>query len=284
MNCDNIRDQLSAFFDGELAGDSREQVFQHLQDCESCREVLESYRSLRQAVAEFGTSSPPESVWAAIRSELEEEAPSSPVDQTAVAPRTGLHPRSQRPVWAPWLAAAAAVLVLIASVSIWLKWGPNHDHALYSDVVWLVEHLESEDSESYLRDKYGGRLIDSNQTPAQVGYRPVVDRGIPEGYVVNQIQLLDMPCCRCLQTVCQRSDGSRLMILEHENRKVRFMPHPRKTTRCGLECNMDHVDDQLIVTLQTRERGITIVGLRDENELDALLNRWSLQAFKPNNS
>jgi len=46
MNCDAIREQLSAYLDGELEAEEAEQVREHLASCEACRKELASLEEL----------------------------------------------------------------------------------------------------------------------------------------------------------------------------------------------------------------------------------------------
>ena len=44
MKCDEFDLKLSAYHDGELDRDPREEVFLHLQNCESCQKRLEEFK------------------------------------------------------------------------------------------------------------------------------------------------------------------------------------------------------------------------------------------------
>ena len=70
MSCDEHREQLMAYLDGELGDAEAEEVRSHLEECETCRDDLEKFRrdlekarqSIRQAsyeaeaIGELGTS------------------------------------------------------------------------------------------------------------------------------------------------------------------------------------------------------------------------------------
>nr|BBH88750.1 hypothetical protein KTC_35010 [Thermosporothrix sp. COM3] len=43
MNCEQVRDLLSAYLDGMLAGDERSLVASHLVDCQDCHSILIDY-------------------------------------------------------------------------------------------------------------------------------------------------------------------------------------------------------------------------------------------------
>jgi len=50
MSCDAFEDLLPLYVEGELAGDERRRVDEHLAVCESCRESLAFYRELETAL------------------------------------------------------------------------------------------------------------------------------------------------------------------------------------------------------------------------------------------
>ncbi len=70
MNCIEIQELLSPYYDGELSVDARTSVAEHLQQCESCSELLVGYGRLSDSFSADSLGGPPESVWASIVSEL----------------------------------------------------------------------------------------------------------------------------------------------------------------------------------------------------------------------
>ena len=50
MNCNKIRPHLSAYADGELSGNIREQVGKHLQSCPACAGILEEYGRISRVI------------------------------------------------------------------------------------------------------------------------------------------------------------------------------------------------------------------------------------------
>jgi len=64
MECQNIKDKLGAFFDGELTGAEREQVEHHLTGCPACQEELMVLRRLNKVSCEMQVFEPDEAYWA----------------------------------------------------------------------------------------------------------------------------------------------------------------------------------------------------------------------------
>lgn len=61
MNCP-FEEDVSAFFDGELAGDDAARVHAHLASCASCRALLDDLQEIRGALAPL-QSMPSRSLW-----------------------------------------------------------------------------------------------------------------------------------------------------------------------------------------------------------------------------
>ncbi len=60
MTCEEIREDLSAYFDDELDADGRARVEEHLRECGACRKDLERLRALVELVAAVPAEEPPE--------------------------------------------------------------------------------------------------------------------------------------------------------------------------------------------------------------------------------
>ncbi|HUT52326.1 MAG TPA: zf-HC2 domain-containing protein [bacterium] len=48
--CQDLTDRLSAYLDGDLAGDDLEEIIKHLDECGCCRECLGELRQVRDAL------------------------------------------------------------------------------------------------------------------------------------------------------------------------------------------------------------------------------------------
>ncbi|MBY0588822.1 zf-HC2 domain-containing protein, partial [bacterium] len=46
MNCERVREHLSAYYDGELRDTIQQDIDSHLKQCPECRQVLSSYKRL----------------------------------------------------------------------------------------------------------------------------------------------------------------------------------------------------------------------------------------------
>lgn len=79
MNCDEVKNLMSAYFDGELSDEVREQVQQHVEGCADCRKELDGFSRLSQLASSATVSPPSAELWKRIESGLDsDDAPTTP--------------------------------------------------------------------------------------------------------------------------------------------------------------------------------------------------------------
>lgn len=70
MKCESVRQQLTAYLDGELAGDRGSAVRGHLRGCDACRDVATNESALRDGLRALAPVDPPASLWAGVQARL----------------------------------------------------------------------------------------------------------------------------------------------------------------------------------------------------------------------
>lgn len=269
MNCTETQDLLSAFYDGQLPDDVHAQVAQHVAQCDRCAEELAAFESLSRLAAEMADPDPPAAIWEQLEEGLEAPAPSP----TASAPRAG------RRSILRWLVLAATVLIAVG-----LGWWGFHDrHGDHHDMATVfhryLKRFETspDEAQQMLLSMYKGQAVAPDQAVRLVGYRPATANPLPEGYQSPTTYVLKMPCCTCLQTVCRRADGSAIAIFEHDDANAEWLEGlPMEMTGCGTQC-LCKVNNRLAARLQQGNRYITMVGVRDKEELATLVT-WLKQS------
>lgn len=120
MTCDHVREQLTAYLDGDLDPDRGTVVRGHLRTCDACRKVSEQEATLRDGLRALPTVDPPNHLWANIQAQLAE---------TEIA-------ESKRPAWkralarwTPALPRFAMVGALTAAAIAILWWRTRPDDA-----------------------------------------------------------------------------------------------------------------------------------------------------------
>ena len=69
-NCDQIRERLTAYLDGELSDDRGSVVRGHLRECEACRQIARDEATLRDGLRHLPIVDPPASLWAGVQAQL----------------------------------------------------------------------------------------------------------------------------------------------------------------------------------------------------------------------
>jgi hypothetical protein len=113
MKCDSVRKQLTAYLDGELAGDAGSAIRGHLRGCDDCRRVASDEATLRDGLRALPPLDPPARLWSAVQERLA-------AAEVADAERPGWRrvlarwaPRAPQLGMAGALVAAAIVLVVL---------------------------------------------------------------------------------------------------------------------------------------------------------------------------
>ena len=266
MKCSEVQEVLSAYFDNELNQDAHKDVELHLEECEHCSGELKGFKSLSRMASNLKTYPVPEMLWDSISSEQIETAPNT------LAARSNLDVKRLA-----YFGTGIALILLIGFALI--RWLPHgHDH---EEMVKAMEHiatnLDSAESETILMAKFGGQTTTAEDANDQIGFFPVSTKsGLPEGYAIKNIQVLTMPCCKCVQTVCTRKDGSQFYVFEHVSEDTGWFErrNRKKFDCCGNECELVQLSNNLAVTWKKGTRYITLLGIRDEAEIELLVEQF----------
>ena len=269
MKCSEAQERLSAFVDDELPAELHRQVEVHVRECDSCAAHVAFSQELSGPVRSLDDPTPPPGLWDAIEDDLRRDSPSLP---NGVADAASWW---RRPSGA-W-AIAASVLVLVtaglwASREFWSDHG--HDSMAANFDLYLAKFaVDPEQAHETLVATYGGELIEPEDAQAMFGYQPVAAKGGATGLTVEQVYALDMPCCRCTLSVCRRSDGEVVTVLEHmEPQPIWFGDRSRVECLCdGKPTSIVQVNGKLAASWRHDKRHITVIGANDLEEVTRLV-------------
>lgn len=281
MNCFDVENQSSSFFDGEMSGEVRDMMISHLSQCEQCAARLAEFKDISEAVRRLPTPAVPASIWTGISDALDNRPPRLPNHQIAQQSRRRATASSILDA-RKWLTLVAAVFVLFG-FGFWVSRYVTDSHAeqLHSaEFVAAMDHYlttlpaDPEGAEKFLLNKYDGQTVDSEGAVKLVGYRPAVADGLPEGYSLASTSVLKMPCCTCVKTVCKRQDGSTLVLFEHDDEKTEwFGDRQSNMEMCGDKaCCLVDLDSSIAATWKRGSRSLTAVGVRDVEEVNTLVS------------
>ena len=267
MNCPEVQALLSAYYDGQLADDRQSYVREHLALCKRCTEELGAFEQLSTLTRDLQTPAPPESIWSQLETELDAETSSQPARGT---PYLSLY-KSR--------ILAIAAMILLTLGAGWFTYGTWFGHGGHQEFAAEFGHYLKEfrddpsQAQQMLVAKYEGQAVDTAQAIQLVGYRPATADRLNEKYNVKSTYVLTMPCCTCVQTVCERNDGSTIVIFEHDDEKPEWFSGRQETmANCsGKRCSLFDVNDRIAASWQSGTRHITVIGVRDVGEVGDLV-------------
>ena len=269
MDCTKANDLLSAYYDGELPSEIRATVAEHLSNCSDCTRELERFGSLSAMSRDLLHPELSSDIWNQIEQQLEED--------DITASEAAQHTRTwSRPMFRV-MALAATVLIAVGIGWFALEsWTGHGGHApLAAEFTRYLDEFRRDPiaAQRILLEMYEGQPVDADQAVTRVGFRPAIADGLPEGYTVESTYVIKMPCCTCVKCLCKRSDGSTIAIFEHDDKEPEwFDERSAKTANCnGKPCSMVGIDDRFAANWRRGERHMTVIGVRDEEEVSSLV-------------
>lgn len=265
MSCAEFREHLSAYGDEELAEPLRAKVAAHLKVCAECRTELDGFRRLSDLTARLQAPTAPLSMWDRLERELDLPTLDPSADR-------------QRGVWT-WQAVALAVSVIVAvgTVIAWQLNTPDFDARVPQNpsIERFLEEFAVDPGRAQLTlvKQYKGQAIESTGATKGLGFTPVAARAAPAGYELERAYVLEMPCCKCVQTIYQRGSGGSIAVFEHDDEQPDwFGSRPTITAHCnGRPATLVDVDGELAATWKCGARCITVIGANDVREIMRLM-------------
>ncbi len=129
MQCEQVRDHLSAYLDRELTAELAAAVRGHLASCPACRQELEALRATADLLGRLPVREPPADLPADVMGEIERRvlAPSDGAGSTMPERTLALH---RARLW-PRVLAVAACVALATGIGVlaYIGWQPRHPPA-----------------------------------------------------------------------------------------------------------------------------------------------------------
>ncbi len=267
MNCTEVRQLLSPYFDGELTAPVGPVVAEHVQACADCAATLAGIRSLSKVAHDLADQVPAD-MWPAIEQRLLETA----------TPKRARH-ESPHPVWFSRfrLRLPLAVAALAASILIAILVLPRSSHGEVAiNLSRYVDEFRTDPAgaEQSLLKEYKVKEIqpdDAITTP--VGDKSLAPPTLSDGSIRNKMYLIETPHCKCMQSVYVRPDGGALAAFEHVGGlPAGFGKRPMTQANCS---NQDvclvQCDGQLAASWKQGDHFITLVGVKDLEEVNRLV-------------
>ena len=279
MNCEESLALLSAYIDGELSSDDRVQHEVHLDVCTECLAELAELRRLAAGYQKLPSPKPPKHLWTRIDASLAELKVRSAMSTVAtVIDRDPTNAsKANRLRRRPCLAACVAAAAVLFGIAVhWSIETAHHDTHHYDPLANYAAQLSTDVllAQQRLTSQYSGRKITADEAFKLVGYRPANVELPPADFTCDSLYFLDMPCCKCVEAVWTRDDGSGVLIFEHvAGTKDWFKGHPSVELACaGKKCQIVELGNKFAASWGIGRKTITVVGLRDMTELAAIIS------------
>ncbi len=298
MNCNTVRDQLSAYMDGELTDETAAQVQQHLAGCESCSHELALFEQLCMLVHAHVEPSTQPPAWELISQKLNDSALAAGIASTDLWNR-GLAPVRSRN-WKTLtgaIVALAATILLVANVMIPKREDQQSMNQASMAAVNLQPVLERFQGDAFsainaLKSQFTFQDIALADADADFGRPTYVSTAaqthtLPGDATVASTKTFSFAFCKCpkgqclcgpggcqcVACVCERPDGSTYLVLEHcKSQTVSFGDLPiQLVKRGGRDVQQVTIDGTETISFDRTSGKITVVGLRGESEIETLL-------------
>lgn len=258
MQCENAIELLSVYHDGELSAEERAALEVHLETCPRCAAELAELRRLSELTSKLDDPQPKRE----LRDRVLEQHEQRRVER----------PTSQRRTYTAMtiLGALAATAIIVIGIRPWKDDG----HVEHDDITryWQSFQADPLPVQKDFLVRHSGRMISADEAVREVGFRPVTATQIPDSIHLETSYLLNMPCCKCIESICRRPDGTALAVFEHRDEQPGWFPgRAHVNVRCAnTKCRVTELDSCLAASWPIGDRVVTVVGLRDVEEL----TRW----------
>lgn len=184
MQCDQMRELISAYADGELDAGQRREADRHLGDCSSCAQALQAITALKAAMRDQGLLY---NVPGALRKKIET------IVSKAADPAAHAKPKISRSILRMKyvVMASAAAVILAAGTTAVLHFWPSEQ-----------ARIENEAIQDRQRSLVANHLVDMTSSDpqaalhwlsTQVNFTPVAPGRLPAGYALvgARVDMLD---------------------------------------------------------------------------------------------
>lgn len=269
MNCSQVQDVLSAFHDRELSSDQVADVERHLDGCQSCSQMLADIRKLAGLASQLPEPMPPTGLWAEIDKQIDAGTPS------AALPRIGSQRRAL-------LTVVSAAVLVIAALVVWVNHRHEHgdDHMAVNFNRFLDQFSsDPESAQKTFLAAYEHETVPLEIAREKLGYVPSATTTLPNGFKLESVNVMKMPCCTCVQCVYTDGDTS-LAVFEHDvEQRVWFGKRDAVTCPCkGRKTTIIPFNGQMAASWNNGKRHLTVIGAKDMEQVVELVTHFSASA------
>jgi len=302
MTCEYLREDLSAWLDGELDAARSSIVVTHLETCEPCRATRLAWAHQRSCLRDAAGHTPPPPAWERLASRLAERAgpdlgppqakdgartPASPSRASAEIVGWGAPPvrasrRARRVVFGLAACTGAAAALLGVAILFAVRTGrtaPAPADTVSPDLVRQLLDGERTPDLSALGDVTPVSWDRFRHLRRDAHFAPMAPAALPGGYVFDEGWVIDSRLCRM---VCARymKEGRVVAVLQSESsgRPLCTLANPQCCLIAGLLCRRSRIDNVDVLQATRSGLALTVAAHAGETDIEAVMASFNRPA------
>ena len=265
MNCSEVQELLSAYYDGELPCSQQTVLSEHLRQCAQCNRSIETFREVSGLLGQITSREPPAALWVGLESKM---------DSVMARPEAGSF-YGQRLLKLATLAALLLIAVTTWMYAHGLKRAARILPALAVDLDYYLDEFQLDPTQSpqVFLARYDGQSVPAEEATKHVEFRPVTADRLPDGFSLQAVYLLKMECCTGLESVYKRKGSEVLAILQHTTDQPVWLGNRAVVTAeiHGKPTRIVQVDGSLAATWRAGGTYVSLIGVQNIEELTSLI-------------
>lgn len=263
-------ERLSRYLDDEISASEKPVIEKHLKECECCRNRLEQFDFLHEAILRSPEPAMGSDVWASINNQID----------------SSVKTNEQKSRYKRWVAVAAVFLVVFTSG--WLALGQQFNGFLAGpettafvnpfafDYGLYLSGLNEPELMQQFNEGYKRQRVKLEEAVSALGLQSDsrVFSNLPPSLSMESVYLLDSACCKCLQ-ITLKHDGQQITIFQQPKKHpAEFTGYHIKHTKVdSADCSKVEAKDHTALTFDSGEAKYVVVGKQNDPIMATIMHR-----------
>lgn len=274
-----VKENLSAYLDGELQQEKIQELEVHLKNCKSCQRELQEIRQGKSLTAYFEKPDwqDTERLWENIQGNKSLYSEKT-IDRNVVTKRTDFLQRLPHP--RPAFAIVVLAVLIFANLFINIKhdkfqyqparidWTPSYvfDYGLYLDAL-----IASEAPREFDR-RYESRKATYENAGSQIPFRLASFTRMPKTFQLQEVRLLKNACCRSVQFLFSKNSMLIAIFQQPKGHPVTFGRYPLERTEFnGRLCHRVKASPWTALSWEDRDSHFVAIGEMNEAVMASIM-------------
>jgi hypothetical protein len=253
MSCEQVRNLLGRFHDGELSTAGRTAVELHLGDCATCAGELAAIAGLGEAARALCEPEPPADLWDRIIRRLGDAKPGRfPIGRVG------------------WLSTVAALLCIAIAAGWWARKVPRPEEP---QTPFEAFAENNEPAPDWWPAHTGRQQVSLQEAVRRVDFLVLADAQLPCGYCLQNCCLCREGCCDVVECWFARGREKLLLVQGGPDHKIPYGDRPAVEARINgkpariVQCGQG----SLAASWPTGGTALSLIGAQDVSELVQLV-------------